>query len=106
MGIGNGRFVGTGEVSSKLNGFFCGIEKTFLADTPYPFTFKLEEDGKDVNFGIMFRLVPGINITYTASKLDNLLYNHPAPNNDGEYMIGFNVDAMLPPIPRKKENND
>ena len=98
IGVGNGRFMGSGEASSKLNGLFCGIEKTFFEDGSNPLTVKLEEDGRDVNFGIIIRLLPGFYMTLTAAKLDNVIYNHPAPDNQAEYFLGFNAEGVLTPL--------
>lgn len=98
IGIGSGRFTGSGEASSKLNGLFCGIEKTLFEDTGNPLSFKLEEDGKDVNFGIKYRLLPGFDMVLTAAKLDNWLFQHKPPNENIEFMAGFICEGQLTPL--------
>jgi len=102
IGIGNGRFIGSGEASSKLNGLFAGIEKTFFEDSDNPLTFKLEEDGKDINFGIKYRLLPGFDLVLTAARLDNVIYGHTAPNNSIELIGGFICEGILAPIERTR----
>ena len=99
MGLGTGRFIGDGEVSSKLNGLFFGIEKTFYEDSKNPLTLKLEEDGRDVNFGIEYIVMESFELNLTVTKLDNWLYQHPAPDNYPILMLGFCIDGVLSPVP-------
>jgi hypothetical protein len=106
IGIGNGRFIGSGEVSSRLNGLFCGIEKTFYEDSMNPMTFKLEEDGNDINFGIKYRLLPGFDLALTVARLDNWIFQHPAPDNNPVVIGGFICEGILSPVNRKARKND
>jgi hypothetical protein len=99
IGLGTGRFVGTGAVSSRLNGLFFGIEKTFYEGSNNPLTLKLEEDGRDVNFGVEYIFLPGFELNLTVTKLDNWIYQHPAPDNDPTVMLGFSIDGVLSPVP-------
>ncbi len=102
LGIGNGRFLGTGETSSKLDGVFMGIEKTFFEETPFPLTLKLEEDGKDVNFGMMVRILSGFHMVASICKLDNVMFAHPAPDNNVVYYFGFVIEGQLAPVKKDK----
>ena len=43
-------------------------------------------------------LLPGFYMTLTAAKLDNVIYNHPAPDNQAEYFLGFNAEGVLTPL--------
>jgi len=106
IGIGNGRFIGSGEVSSKLNGLFCGIEKTFYEGSNNPMALKLEEDGNDINFGIKYRLLPGFDLALTVAKLDNWIFQHPAPDNNPVVIGGFICEGILSPVNRKSLKND
>jgi hypothetical protein len=101
LGVGNGRFIGSGEVSSRLNGVFFGVEKMFFEDTPFPLTLKLEEDGRDVNFGMMIRILSGLHMVASIYYLDNVMYGHPAPNDNVVYYLGFSLEAKLSPIERE-----
>lgn len=98
LGKGDGRFVGTSEVGSQANGFFFGIEKTFFEDTRNPFTVMLEEDGRGINFGMRLCVIPGMNMVFSADKLDNVLYRRPAPNDQIECMVGIIVQTKLEPL--------
>jgi hypothetical protein len=102
IGAGNGRFIGTGEASSRLNGVFCGVQKTFCEGTPFPLTLKLEEDGRDINFGVMLRILSGFHLVFSVTKLDNVIYAHPEPNDKPEYMFGFLIEGILSPVEKKK----
>jgi hypothetical protein len=99
IGVGTGRFVGTGEVSSRLNGLFFGIEKAFYKDSNNPLTLKLEEDGRDVNFGIEYVILENFELNFTVTKLDNWIFQHPAPDNNPTVMLGFCIDGVLSPVP-------
>ncbi len=95
LGAGNGRFVGTGGNSSNLNGIFCGIEKTILEGSSCPVTLKFEEDGRDVNFGVEISPCSGLRFHLTVSKLDNWIYQHPAPDNNPTVSVGFCLEGAL-----------
>ena len=105
MGLGTGRFIGEGEVSSKLNGLFFGIEKSFFEDSKNPLTLKLEEDGRDVNFGIEYIFLESFELNVTVTKLDGWIFQHPAPDNNPTVMLGFCIDGMLSPVNKKEPKN-
>jgi len=106
IGIGTGRFIGDGDVSSKLNGLFFGIEKTFYEGSSNPLTFKLEEDGRDINFGVEYILLTNFELNLTVAKLDNWIFQHPAPDDNPTVMLGFCIDGMLSPVNKKAPKNE
>lgn len=100
LGLGNGRFIGTGDNSLKLNGLFGGVEKTVFEGSAYPLILKLEEDGRDVNFGVEIRPLPGFELNLTVAKLDNWIFQHPAPDNNPTVSLGFCIEGILSPVQR------
>lgn len=95
-GIGSGRFLGEGERSEGLHGVFMGIGKSFFEEKLNQITVKLEEDGRNINFGIEYRILYGLNMVLTMAKLDNWIFSHPAPNNSVDVLVGFIWDGTLP----------
>lgn len=101
LGLGNGRFIGTGDNSLKLNGLFGGIEKTIFEGSGCPLTLKLEEDGRDVNFGIEIRPLPDLKLNLTVAKLDNWIFQHPIPDNNPTVSLGFCLECVFSPVRRE-----
>jgi hypothetical protein len=100
VGLGNGRFIGTGDNSSKLNGLFAGIEKTVFEESSCPIVLKLEEDGRDVNFGVEIQPLPDLKLYFTVAKLDNWIFQHSAPDNNPTVSLGFCLQCATPPVRR------
>ena len=93
VGVGDGRFVGYGPNSQVLDGIFGGVERDFSI-MERQVTFKLEEDGKDINLGVKAPIFPNLFFLLTVAQLDNWIYKHTAPDNNPYIYIGFTCEGI------------
>ena len=80
IGMGIGRFVGDEIYSKRISGLFFGLQKELqLNQDGQVVILTLEEDGRDINFGIEYKITSTHSFLFTLCELDNWLFPHPYP---------------------------
>lgn len=102
VGYGNNRFEGDNTISETFQGLFMGLRLT----APQKFKILIEEDGRDVNFGITFDISKRVSGGMAWTQIEDVINAESGEDPFVNFQGGFAITYRFGPFGMDEEERE